>query len=92
MEGVSSGLPSGSWVNRTGFFRRSMRYIAPGRRFGWNAWIVQQCAAARSASPGGGKTKGDRLEIVLMAVSLSGIADAQRFPDFVLVQVYVVVF
>jgi hypothetical protein len=34
--------------------------------------------AARSASPGG-KTKGDRLEIVLMALSLSGIADAQRF-------------
>jgi hypothetical protein len=30
------------------------------------------------AAPGG-KTKGDRLEIVLMAVSLSGIADAQRF-------------
>jgi hypothetical protein len=30
-------------------------------------------------SPGGGKTKGDRLEIVLNAVLLSGIADAQRF-------------
>jgi len=34
-----------------------MRHITPGRRFGWNAWIVQQCGAARSASPGGGKTK-----------------------------------
>ena len=31
------------------------------------------------SQPGGGKTKGDRLEIVLIAVSLSGIADAQRF-------------
>jgi hypothetical protein len=31
------------------------------------------------SQPRWGKTKGDRLEIVLIAVSLSGIADAHRF-------------